>query len=117
MHVLASSLILSSVVLMSASAAAGASQRVDGRWVANVPPKPYCSPSRLTLDVRDGFIVGNVVNSEGVFAVAGEVDRGGTGTIRIGQVAGVLRFDRDRFVADYANLVCGHRHALGVRTS
>jgi hypothetical protein len=105
------------VSLSAANAAGGAYPRTDGRWVADVPPKPYCSPSRLTLDVRNGSIVGNVVNSEGVFAVAGEVDPYGNGTIRIGQVAGVIRFDRNRFVADYPNLICGHRRAVGVRTS
>jgi len=87
----------------------------DGRWIANVPPVLYCSPSRLTLDVRGGAIVGNVVNSEGVFAVGGEIDAAGRGTIRIGRVAGVVRFAGRRFVADYPNLRCGLRHAIGFR--
>jgi hypothetical protein len=86
-----------------------------GRWVAEVPPKPYCSPSRLTLDLRGGTVVGSVVNPEGVSPVTGEVDPDGYGTIRIGQVAGVIRFRDDRFVADYPNLRCGLRHAVGVR--
>lgn len=86
-----------------------------GRWVAIVPPKPYCSSSRLTLDVRGGYIAGNVLNSEGVFPVAGEIDLTGNGTIRIGQVAGVIHFGRNRFVADYPNFKCGLRHAVGFR--
>jgi hypothetical protein len=86
-----------------------------GRWVAIVPPKPYCSSSRLTLDVRGGYIAGNVVNSEGVFPVAGEIDLTGNGTIRIGQVAGIIHFGRNRFVADYPNFKCGLRHAVGFR--
>jgi hypothetical protein len=48
----------------------------------------------MTLDVRGGTIAGNVVNDEGVFAVAGEVDESGEGTIRIGQVGGVIRSRR-----------------------
>jgi len=87
----------------------------DGRWIANVPLVLSCSPSRLTLEVRGGVIVGNVVNSEGVFAVGGEVDAAGRGTIRVGQVAGVIRFTGRRFIADYPNLRCGLRHAVGSR--
>ena len=100
---------------LALSLSSGANAGPAGRWVADVPPKPYCSPSRLTLDVRGGSIVGNVVNAEGVFPVAGEVGPDGTGMIRIGQVAGVVRFGPSRFVADYPNLRCGHRHAVGVR--
>jgi len=117
---LASGLILCGLALVPlgvANAAGRGAYRIDGRWVADVPPKTFCSPSRLTLDVKGGLIVGNVVNREGVFAVAGEVDPYGNGTIRIGQVAGVIRFDRNRFVADYPNLICGHRQAVGVRIS
>jgi hypothetical protein len=99
----------------AASGPALATAPLFGRWVANVPPKPFCSPSRLTLDVRGGSIAGTVVNDEGVFPVAGELDPYGNGTIRIGQVAGVVQFGRNHFVADYPNLRCGHRHAVGVR--
>jgi hypothetical protein len=87
----------------------------DGRWVAYVPPKFYCSSSRLTLDVRGHTIVGNVINSQGVYAVGGEIDTSGNGVIRIGRVAGVIRFSATRFVADSPNLRCGHRHAVGFR--
>jgi len=96
-------------------AAARADYAFDGRWIANVPPKLDCSPSRLTLDIRGGAIAGNVINSEGVFALVGEVDAAGRGIIRIGQVAGVVRFTGHRFVADYPNLRCGLRHAVGFR--
>ena len=87
----------------------------EGRWIAHVPAKPYCSSSRLTIDVHGGRIFGNVVNSEGVYAVAGQVDAGGSGVIRIGGVAGVIRFGAHRFVADYPNLRCGPRHAVGFK--
>ncbi len=97
------------------SAGARAGRSPEGRWIAHVPPKLYCSSSRLTLDVRRATIVGNVVNSEGVFTVSGAVDAGGTGVIRIGGVAGVIRFGADRFVADYPNLRCGFRRAVGFR--
>lgn len=97
------------------AAGAGGSDPFDGRWIADVPPQLDCSSSRLTLDVRGGSIVGNVVNSTGVYAVAGEVDPDGSGVIRIGQVGGVIRFARGRFIADYDNLRCGPRRAVGVR--
>jgi hypothetical protein len=100
----------------NAGQAARLGHSFDGRWIANVPPVLSCSPSRLTLDVRGGVIVGNVVNNEGVFAVGGEVDAAGRGTIRIGHVAGVVRFAGRGFVADYPNLRCGLRHAVGFRT-
>ena len=87
--------VLHQVVVIAAAATSVCQARAEpiGRWVANVPPKPYCSPSRLTLDVRPGSL-----------------------TIRIGQVAGVIRFDRDHFTADDPNLWCGLRHAVGFRT-
>ena len=103
------------LLFLGGSAGARDGYRPDGRWVADVPSQPFCSPSRMTLDVRGGTIAGNVVNDEGVFAVAGEVDQSGEGTIRIGQVGGVIRFTSTRFVADYPNLRCGMRRAVGVR--
>jgi len=96
-------------------AAAKLARSPEGRWIAYVPAKPYCSSSRLTLDVRGGRIVGNVINSEGVYAVAGGIDVGGSGVIRVGGVAGVIRFGAHRFVADYPNLRCGRRHAVGFK--
>jgi hypothetical protein len=101
--------------LIAGTAAARDARGPDGRWVADVPPQPFCSPSRMTLDVSGGTIAGNVVNDEGVFAVAGDVDESGAGTIRIGQVGGVIRFTSNRFVADYPNLRCGMRRAIGAR--
>ncbi len=87
----------------------------DGRWVADVPAQFVCSPSRVTLDVRGGTIAGNVVNSLGVTPIAGEIDPRGDGVLQIGGVGGVIRFERGRFVADYDNLRCGPRRAVGVR--
>jgi hypothetical protein len=104
-----------SVAAMATTFSSHAIADAYGRWVAIVPPKPYCSSSRLTLDVRGGYIAGNVVNSEGVFPVAGEIDLTGNGTIRIGQVAGIIHFGMNRFVADYPNFKCGLRHAVGFR--
>lgn len=95
--------------------AAEAGDEFDGRWVALVPAAPSCSAARLTLDVKEGSIIGNIENKEGVFPVAGSVGASGAGTLRIGQVAGVIRFDEDRFEADYPNLRCGPRHAAGRR--
>jgi len=97
------------------AAAARVAHWAEGRWIAHVPAKPYCSSSRLTLDVRGGRIFGNVVNSEGIYAVGGEVDAGGRGVIRIGGVAGVIRFSAHRFVAHYPNLRCGLRQAVGFK--
>jgi hypothetical protein len=104
------------LVQSCALASAGNATSADGQWIAQVPPKPYCSPSRLTLNVSRGVIAGYVVNSEGSFPVVGEIDRTGMGVIRILQVAGVIRFVGDRFVADYPNLRCGLRHAVGFRS-
>jgi hypothetical protein len=84
-YVLAATLLgLALMAFGNAGQAAGLGYSFDGRRIANVPPVRSCSPSRLTLDVRGGVIVGYVVNSEGSFAVGGEVDAAGRGTIRIG---------------------------------
>jgi hypothetical protein len=104
------------LVLPCGWASAGNAASADGQWIAHVPPKPYCSPSRMTLNVSRGVIARDVVNSEGSFPVVGEIERAGIGTIRILQVAGVIRFVGDRFIADYPNFRCGLRHAVGFRT-
>ncbi len=105
------------VASAQARAAAGNPYSFGAQWVADVPPKPYCSPSHLTLEVRQGVLMGNVVNDEGAFAVTGEIDRSGRGVIGIGQVAGVIRFHKGYFVADYPNFRCGLRHVVGTRVS
>jgi hypothetical protein len=104
-------------VLLGGAAIARDGAVPEGRWVADLPSQPGCSPSRLSIEVSGGLIVGNVVNDEGVFGVAGEVDASGEGTIRIAAVGGVIRFGRNRFIAQYPNFRCGMRRAVGVRVS
>jgi hypothetical protein len=86
----------------------------DGRWIANVPPQGACPPSRLTLNVRGSSIRGTAANPSGIFPIVGSLGGGGSGTIRIVQMGGTIRFTGNRFVARYFN-VCGPRYAVGAR--
>ena len=86
----------------------------DGRWVANVPAQGTCPASRLTLSVRGTSIRGTAENPSGIFPIVGSVGGEGSGTIRIVEMGGTIRFAGDRFVAHYFN-ICGPRYAVGVR--
>jgi hypothetical protein len=88
----------------------------DGRWVAHVPPQGACPPSRLTLYVRGTSIRGTAANPSGIFPVAGSLGSEGSGTLRIVEMGGTIRFSGNRFVARYFN-VCGPRYAVGARTA
>jgi hypothetical protein len=86
----------------------------DGHWIANVPPQGTCPASRLTLNVRGSSIRGTAVNPFGVFPIVGSLGGEGSGTIKIMEMGGTIRFTGNRFVARYLN-VCGPRYAVGAR--
>jgi hypothetical protein len=87
----------------------------NGRWVSDVPLQGSCPASHMTIDVRGSLIDGNVVNPAGTFKITGSIDPNGNGTIQIVQSRGVIKFSENQFVADYENLGCGKRHAVGAR--
>jgi hypothetical protein len=88
----------------------------DGRWIANVPPQGTCPASRLILDVRGSSIRGTAANPFGIFRVVGSLGARGSGTIRIVEMGGTIRFTGNRFVANYFN-ICGPRYAVGTRVA
>jgi hypothetical protein len=91
----------------------------EGRWVAQVPAQGNCPfPAKISLDVHGTMIAGRITSAGHAYPLSGTVDASGNGTIMVNESSdnsGSIRFSSHDFVADYMNVSCGPRHAVGTR--
>jgi hypothetical protein len=108
--------ILAAIAALMALGQPAAAASFDGRWTADLPAEGRCNyTSTMTLMVLNGDIQGQVQNPGNVVGVTGKVDDNGNGTVTVARVsAGTIRFNGDRFEADWSNRECA-RHAGGSR--
>lgn len=89
----------------------------DGRWIAEIPPQdaPCNGTSVMRVTVLDDTMVGDVHTPWGSNSFHGKLDADGTGTFTFGRDGGTIKFSGATFDANWSNLRCGARHALGDR--
>jgi hypothetical protein len=108
--------IVAAVAVLMALAQPAAAASFDGRWTADLPAQGNCHyTSTMTLMVLNGDIQGQIQNPGNMVGVVGKVDDSGNGTVTVARVSpGTIRFNGDRFEADWSNRECA-RHAGGSR--
>lgn len=92
----------------------GGMDKFDGRWVADVGPRPGCCPVRVVLDVDGHGLAGSAEDCHGIQTITGHVERDGSALLKVGGKPGHLNFSGEDFAAPLPGDACG-RVARGNR--
>jgi hypothetical protein len=107
-------LVAACLALMPVPALAGS---FDGKWIAEIPPQeePCNGVSVMRVLVAGETIAGEVRTPWGHNTFSGRIDADGGGDFTFGRDTGTIKFTGDHFDANWSNMRCGARHALGDR--